>query len=107
MKILYCMVVASLGSALAVSVNFDASAAENRASSGVIVEKPQVHHERRGQTPATSTKVNIPPVNSTINHSAISGTSLNHPGVTNGTIGGPAKSGGGVINGTNTRYKHF
>jgi hypothetical protein len=107
MKILYCMVVASLGGALAVIVNFDASAAENRASSGIIMTKPQVHHQRPGQTPTISVKVNYTPMKSAINHSAISGTSMKRPGLTTGTIGGPVKFRAGVINGTDTRSKHF
>ena len=107
MKILYCMVVASLIGALAVRVNFDASAAENRASSGVIMTKPQVHHQRPRQTPTISVKVNNTPMNSAINHSAISGTSMNRPALTTGTIGGPVKFHAGAINGTDTRSKRF
>jgi len=51
--------------------------------------------------------VNNTPVNSAINHSAISGTSMKRPGLTTSTIGGPVKFRAGVINGTDTRSKHF
>lgn len=107
MKILYHVIVAGVVGVLVVSVVFDASAAENRASSAVIVKTPQVHRQSRSQTPAISTKVNNPQVNFTINHSAITGTSLRRPTMATGTIGGAAKTRTGVINGTDIYGTHL